>query len=136
MVVEAHPGLNFRDKVDLYLIADQRDILHELVDLLSRQSGIAFVGIDENVSSPVMEIASLKPDVIVYVSGETREGILENIGKIRVANPEVKLIVVSLIETGPCIPVVPAGEGDCWIPKSALLTELLPAIMAFSRKSL
>jgi DNA-binding NarL/FixJ family response regulator len=134
MIAEIHPRIKIREKLDLYLIVDQRLFLYDVVDYLSRQGGIAVIGIQEEVNVAVAEITSLKPDVVLLAVEKPDTQGIEKISRIRIAFPDVKIVVLSWNESPDMQQGMLAVGADYWISKTALRSKLLVEILESARK--
>jgi DNA-binding NarL/FixJ family response regulator len=136
MIAEIHPRIKIRAKLDLYLIVDQRLFLYDVVEYLSRQSGIAVIGIQEDINVAVTEMTSLKPDVILFVVEKPDKKGVEKISGIRIAFPEKKIAVLSWNESPDVQQGMLVVGADYWILKTALRSKLLVEILESASKPL
>jgi DNA-binding NarL/FixJ family response regulator len=80
------------------LIAEDVDEIRDyFASLISREEGMELIGSASSGADAVIQAAQIKPDIILMdIQMETKTAGIEAIDKIRKANPEIKVIVLTI----------------------------------------
>ena len=114
--------------VRILLIDSNPTVLQLITRFLQQHDDVVVAGTAGDGQAGLAQAQSLQPQVIVVDLGMPGLMGLETISRLRAAMPGAGLIAISLLIANSYREAVLAAGADEFVPKSALLTNLLPAI--------
>jgi DNA-binding NarL/FixJ family response regulator len=128
-----HPRRETEDAVSVFLVDDDVGFLTFAADYLRARRGITVTGCSWSGKEAIPKISELKPDVAVVDLELPDVPGLEIISALRRALPGLAIIAFSSLNLKRYSKRVFAAGADKFIPKSGLITDLVPAILTLAR---
>lgn len=119
---------NKMDTVTVLLVDDNRTFLHIVKRFLQRQGSVIIAGAVDGGKDALTQAQGLQPDVVVIDLFMPDLPGLKAIPRLRVAMPEVGIVAMTQLDVAGYKEAALAAGADDFVSKSALATDLLPAI--------
>jgi DNA-binding NarL/FixJ family response regulator len=120
--------------ISVFMVDDDAGFLAYAADYLSAQRGIIITGCAMGGKEAIAKIPAVKPDVtLVDLEMPDMPG-FELIGILRRTLPDLNIIAFSSLSFERYSKRVFAAGADKFIPKSGLMTDLVPAILTLGRQ--
>ncbi|MEI7988056.1 MAG: response regulator transcription factor [Chloroflexota bacterium] len=127
MPVDTRQKKNSR-KCSVYLVDDNPTFLRTTINFLSRDKRISVVGTATNAGAAILEVGELKPNIILLDLAMPDMNGFEAIPHLHTTAGQAKIIILTLFDSENDRRVALSAGADYFIPKTEMLTELMPAI--------
>ena len=114
--------------IRVLLIDENQMFLQAATGFLQRQAGLVVLRTAARLEAALIGARDFQPSVIVLDPSTSGIGGLEIIPRLRTISPDVRVVVLALIDSTTYRDAVLAAGADGFVSKSNMLTDLLPAI--------
>lgn len=121
------------NRVRLVLIDDSPDFLKVASRFLSGLESLELVGLGSRAEDALGLVARLTPDVVLLDLAMPGTSTLEIIPQLKVVDPEVKVVVLTLYGTAGYRQAALDAGADSFVSKKSMGVDLLPAILRVAR---
>jgi DNA-binding NarL/FixJ family response regulator len=115
-------------KIRVLLVDDNQTFLRVAADFLQRHDELVVVGIAQEGEEALAQTQDLQPHVILLDLDMPGSNGIEMISRLRVMTPQVRIIILTLLDSSIYRQATLAAGADDFVQKAALTTDLLPAI--------
>ncbi len=115
-------------KVCVLLLDEKDSFLRAATDFLQREDELIVVGTTEREAEALVQVQNLQPRVVVLDPSLPGIGGLEILRRWRSLLPDVRIIVLTLLDSSTYRLASLAAGADEFVSKATMVTDLLPAL--------